>query len=117
VHAVQALYGAYRNLPVIHGMQEVWGSNPHSSTQGHAHNSNSEPVTGPAPEGHLRGSFAASVITVGLLTCGGAEDGPALSVMSRIDDVQEVPSSASEGGRLQQALNTRRSVAGDVPAA
>jgi hypothetical protein len=28
VHAVQALYGAHRNLPVIHGMQEVWGSNP-----------------------------------------------------------------------------------------
>ena len=33
VRAVQALCGAYRNLPVIHGMQEVWGSNPHSSTQ------------------------------------------------------------------------------------
>jgi hypothetical protein len=32
VQAVQALYGAYRNLAVIHGMQEVWGSNPHSST-------------------------------------------------------------------------------------
>jgi len=30
------------------------------------------------------------VIAVGLLACGGAEDGPALSVMSRIDDVQEV---------------------------
>jgi hypothetical protein len=84
---------------------------------GHAHISNSEPVTGPAPEGHLRGSSAASVIAVGLLTCGGAEDGPALSAMSRIDDVQEVPSSASEAGRPQQALNTRRSVAGDAPAA
>ncbi len=32
VQAVQALHGAYRNLPVFHGMQEVWGSNPHCST-------------------------------------------------------------------------------------
>src|SRR6266581_1545792 len=55
----------------------------------HAHISNSEPVTGPAPEGHLRGSSAASVIVVGLLTCGGAEDGPALSAVLGIADVQE----------------------------
>ena len=27
------------NRLVIHGMQEVWGSNPHSSTPGQKHNS------------------------------------------------------------------------------
>ncbi len=28
------------NGAAFHGMQEVWGSNPHSSTQGHRKNSN-----------------------------------------------------------------------------
>jgi len=50
-------------------------------------------------EGQLRGSLAASLFAVGLLTCGRAEDGPALGAVRAIDDVQEVPSSASEVGR------------------
>ena len=60
---------------------------------GHAHISNAQPVTCSAPQGHLRGSFAARSSAVGLLTCGGDEDGPAPGAVLGIGDVQEVTSS------------------------
>ena len=40
------------------GMQEVWGSNPHSSTAGQKPISNSEPVSSPLVRGILRGRIA-----------------------------------------------------------
>jgi hypothetical protein len=49
---------------------------------GHVHISNAQPVTGPAPQGHLRVSLSA----VGLLTCGGDEDGPAPGAVLGIGD-------------------------------
>jgi len=41
------------------------------------------------------------VIAVGLLTCGGAEDGPALSAMPGIDDVQEVKGSDARCAQIR----------------
>jgi hypothetical protein len=67
---------------------------------GHAHISNAVPVTGAAPEGRLRGSSAASVIAVGSLTCGGAEDGPALSVMSPLMMCMRSRGGAPQASRL-----------------
>ncbi len=40
------------------GMQEVWGSNPHSSTQVQKRNSKSEPLTEPFLRGRTRGTAA-----------------------------------------------------------
>jgi hypothetical protein len=54
---------------------------------GHAHISNVQPVTCPAPQGHLRVSFEASLSAVCLLTCGGDEDGPAPGAVLGIGDV------------------------------
>src|ERR1022692_2808954 len=66
---------------------------------GHVHISNAQPVTGPASQGHLRGSFAARLSAVGLLTCGGDEDGPVPSAVLGIGDVSEVTSSGRRGFR------------------
>src|SRR5712691_4402437 len=41
----------------------------------------------------LRGTFGSACALQGYLTCAGAEDGPALSAMPGIDDVQEVKGS------------------------
>jgi hypothetical protein len=54
---------------------------------GHVHISNSQPATCPAPRRHLRGSFAARSSAVGLLTCGGDEDGPAPGAVLGVGDV------------------------------
>jgi len=67
---------------------------------GHARISNAVPVTGPAPEGRLRGSSAVSAIAVGLLTCGGAGDGPALSVMSPLMMCKRSRGGAPQASRL-----------------
>jgi hypothetical protein len=48
------LYTCVDGLP-LDGMQEVWGSNPHSSTAGQRHNPNSEPVSNPLLRGNPRG--------------------------------------------------------------
>ena len=48
----------WANMPEIHGMQEVWGSNPHSSTAGQSHNSKFVLVAGSLVRGGLRGTEA-----------------------------------------------------------
>jgi hypothetical protein len=53
------------NAPGIHGMQEVWGSNPHSSTTGQEPISNNELVSDPLVRGILRGKI---VFTCGRMT-------------------------------------------------
>jgi hypothetical protein len=65
----------------------------------------------------LKGSFAASLFAVSFADLRGVEDDPALGTELANDDVQEVPSSATEVGPPEQALNTRRSAAGGVTAA
>jgi hypothetical protein len=48
------------NVSIPHGMQEVWGSNPHSSTTGQDINPKSKPVmmtTSVVCEGRAEGHF------------------------------------------------------------
>jgi hypothetical protein len=51
------------------------------------------------PSGASEGQFAARSSAVGLLTCGGDEDGPAPSAVLGIGDVQQVTSSGRRGFR------------------
>jgi hypothetical protein len=98
----------------VHGMQEVRGSNPRSSTAGHGHYSNSEPVIGPL----LRGNPRAGLAAVRLLTCGDLRSAASVAAQ-RLGDAQEVASSGYRGlPRIAQrhALRTARSSASPVPA-
>jgi len=53
---------------VIHGMQEVWGSNPHSSTAGQTRNSNAETMSRRPLRGILKGEICpqdGSLLSIG----------------------------------------------------
>jgi hypothetical protein len=81
-----------------YGRQEVRSSSLRSSTRSRAYFECSAGDWA-CPSGASEGQFAARSSAVGLLTCGGDEDGPAPSAVLGIGDVQQVTSSGRRGFR------------------